>query len=573
MFKKRGMDLYEEDQYEEEMEDEEPAEDEEDASDDEIEEDDGEWEDTERGTAGKRQAVQDRPEDEEDRGAEEESGEAEQELSGETQEADSEGKSARRIARRKRRIRNQIIAYAVMLVIVAGLIFGAVLAGKQLIRFVDSRKQTEEPPQEETPQDVVEVNAPTTTPEPEPTPEVNPVDEVAWYYINQMTTEEKVAGLFFVTPESMMEGVSQAVMAGGKTQEALDRYAVGGIIYFGQNIQSRDQITDMLAGTQEMSRYPLFFGVDEEGGTVARVADALSDVENPGGASELGASGDSEQAYQAYYAIGSYLAQLGFNVDFAPVADIYDGSNQMFAERSFGTDADTVAAFAYQAVSGLQDNGISACVKHFPGHGGADADSHDGMAVDEATEEELLASDVAPFTMALSASPDFVMVSHVSLPNILADNTPASMSSDIVTRILRGQLGYDGIVITDAMDMGAVTDYYTSAEAAVNAINAGCDMILKPDNFAEAYQGVLDAVNSGEIPIDRIEQSLLRIYRVKCAGMTLADVPGALPAEEGAEGETPAEGQAEGEAGGETQGEDGAQAQDGGDAGLLPEEE
>ncbi|MCM1536964.1 MAG: beta-N-acetylhexosaminidase [bacterium] len=448
----------------------------------------------------------------------------------------SEERSAKRVVRRKRRIRNQIIAYIVLLLIVAGLACGAVFVGKQLVRLIDSR-QPDEPVEEDVPPtEVIAVNSPTVTPEPEPEPEVNPVDEVARYYIDQMTTEEKVAGLFFVTPESMMENVSQAVRAGAKTQEALGRYAVGGIIYFGSNIQSADQITEMLAGTQEMSKYPLFLGVDEEGGSVSRVADALSEVDNVGSARELGAAGDGGEVYIAYSGIGQYLTKYGFNVDFAPVADIYDGENSMFAERSFGTDADTVAMLVSQAVMGLQDNGISACVKHFPGHGSADADSHDGRATNEMTENNLMETEVVPFRMALEANPDFVMVSHISVPGITWDYTPASMSSDIVTRILRMQLGYEGIIITDAMDMGAVTTYYTSAQAAVDAINAGCDMILKPDNFKEAYQGVLDAVNNGEISIERIEESLMRIYRVKCAGMTIADVTGGAEADGEPEG-------------------------------------
>ncbi|MCM1102722.1 MAG: beta-N-acetylhexosaminidase [Clostridium sp.] len=464
----------------------------------------------------------------------------------------SEERSAKRVVRRKRRIRNQIIAYIVLLLIVAGLACGAFFVGKQLIRFIDSRQPAEPVEEDVTPQEVIAVNSPTVTPEPEPEPEVNPVDEVARYYIDQMTTEEKVAGLFFVTPESMMENVSQAVRAGAKTQEALGRYAVGGIIYFGSNIQSADQITEMLAGTLEMSKYPLFLGVDEEGGSVSRVADALSEVDNVGSARELGAAGDGGEVYIAYSGIGQYLTKYGFNVDFAPVADIYDGENSMFAERSFGTDADTVAMLVSQAVMGLQDNGISACVKHFPGHGSADADSHDGRATNEMTENNLMETEVVPFRMALEANPDFVMVSHISVPGITWDYTPASMSSDIVTRILRMQLGYEGIIITDAMDMGAVTTYYTSAQAAVDAINAGCDMILKPDNFKEAYQGVLDAVNNGEISIERIEESLMRIYRVKCAGMTITDVTGGAGAdgepEGGADGaESPEGGEADAE--------------------------
>lgn len=586
MFGKKKMDLYEDEQYEEEFDEieEEPDAEEmyEEEADDEV-----------YGEEPDEEAVYDKEADvdevygeeaddesvyEEEADADEtyEDGETGEVYADDGMEDDdkkdySEERSAKRVVRRKRRIRNQIIAYIVMLILVAAFICGAVYGGKRLVRFIQDGRASEPVEEDVPPQEVIEVNAPTVTPEPEPEPEVNPVDEVARYYIDQMTTEEKVAGLFFVTPESIMENVTQAVRAGAKTQEALDLYAVGGLIYFGSNIQSAEQITEMLAGTQDMSKYPLFLGVDEEGGDVSRVASALSEVDNVGSARELGAAGDGGQVYLAYSEIAQYLSRYGFNVNFAPVGDIYDGENSMFADRSFGTDAETVATLVSQAVMGLQDNGISACVKHFPGHGSTDADSHNGRATNDMTEENLLATEVIPFRMALESDPDFMMVSHISLPGITWDYTPASMSSDVVTRILRMQLGYEGIIITDAMDMGAITTYYTSAQAAIDAINAGCDMILKPDNFKEAYQGVLDAVNNGEISIERIEESLMRIYRVKCKGMSLSDVTGGGESPEGTSGDGGAE-NPEG-----ADGDGGAGNPDGdGDAdteNLLPQEE
>ncbi len=595
MFGKKKMDLYEDEQYEEEFDEieEEPDAEEmyEEEADDEV-----------YGEEPDEEAVYDKEADvdevygeeaddesvyEEEADAEEtyEDGETGEVYADDGMEDDdkkdySEERSAKRVVRRKRRIRNQIIAYIVMLILVAAFICGAVYGGKRLVRFIQDGRASEPVEEDVPPQEVIEVNAPTVTPEPEPEPEVNPVDEVARYYIDQMTTEEKVAGLFFVTPESIMENVTQAVRAGAKTQEALDLYAVGGLIYFGSNIQSAEQITEMLAGTQDMSKYPLFLGVDEEGGDVSRVASALSEVDNVGSARELGAAGDGGQVYLAYSEIAQYLSRYGFNVNFAPVGDIYDGENSMFADRSFGTDAETVATLVSQAVMGLQDNGISACVKHFPGHGSTDADSHNGRATNDMTEENLLATEVIPFRMALESDPDFMMVSHISLPGITWDYTPASMSSDVVTRILRMQLGYEGIIITDAMDMGAITTYYTSAQAAIDAINAGCDMILKPDNFKEAYQGVLDAVNNGEISIERIEESLMRIYRVKCKGMSLSDVTGGGESPEGTSGDGGAENPegADGDGGaGNPDGDGGAGNPDGdGDAdteNLLPQEE
>lgn len=312
MFGKKKMDLYEDEQYEEEF--------------DEIEEEpdaeemyEEETDDEAYGEEPDEEAVYDKEADvdevygeeaddesvyEEEADADEtyEDGETGEVYADDGMEDDdkkdySEERSAKRVVRRKRRIRNQIIAYIVMLILVAAFICGAVYGGKRLVRFIQDGRASEPVEEDVPPQEVIEVNAPTVTPEPEPEPEVNPVDEVARYYIDQMTTEEKVAGLFFVTPESIMENVTQAVRAGAKTQEALELYAVGGLIYFGSNIQSAEQITEMLAGTQDMSKYPLFLGVDEEGGDVSRVASALSEVDNVGSARELGAAGDGGQVY------------------------------------------------------------------------------------------------------------------------------------------------------------------------------------------------------------------------------------------------------------------------------------
>lgn len=341
------------------------------------------------------------------------------------------------------------------------------------------------------------------------------VEEKARYYVSKMTTEEKVAGLFFVHPEVINGGLQ----ADESTKAALSRYPVGGVIYFGNNIQSEAQLTSLLAKTKEYSKYPIFLGVDEEGGRVARVAQAFDSVQNTGDAASLGASGDPASAYGAYSKIGAYLTKYGFNVDFAPVADIYNESNSMFEKRSFGKDAKLVSDYVYQAVKGLQDKGISACAKHFPGHGSTKGDSHNGMAVSMLTMDELLSRELLPFKSAMSASVDFIMMGHISLPNVLPDNTPATLSYDIITGILRNKLGYNGIVITDAMRMSAVSTMYSSADAAVMAIKAGCDMVLMPVDFNEAYQGVLNAVYSGEISIERIDESLMRIYRVKCRNM------------------------------------------------------
>ena len=181
-----------------------------------------------------------------------------------------------------------------------------------------------------------------------------------------MTLEQKVAGLFFVTPEQLT-GVGQAVQAGEGTQEALATWPVGGLIYFKQNIQSEEQLREMLANTASYSTFPIFLGVDEEGGRVARVADALG-LENVGPMADIGSTGDVQAAYTANQTIGTYLASYGFNVDFAPVADVLTNEdNAVIGDRAFSGDPQTVADMVAGAVEGLQSAGVSACLKHFSG--------------------------------------------------------------------------------------------------------------------------------------------------------------------------------------------------------------
>lgn len=168
-----------------------------------------------------------------------------------------------------------------------------------------------------------------------------------------------------------------------------------------------------------------------------------------------------------------------------------------------------------KSVEGLQEGGVSACLKHFPGLGSVDEDSHEGMAVSEKSLEDFEASDFLSFQAGIDAGADLVMVGHLSVPNITGDNTPCTLSEKMITEVLRGQMGFDGVVITDSMSMNAITDYYTADEAAVKALQAGADMILMPEDFETAYQGVLDAVNNGILTEDRINESLVRVYRVK----------------------------------------------------------
>lgn len=339
--------------------------------------------------------------------------------------------------------------------------------------------------------------------------------------VSAMTLEQKVAQLFIVTPEALVKGVSQVTQAGDMTREGVAAHPVGGIVYFAQNLLDPEQTTTMLANVKQFyadsGNVAPFVAVDEEGGTVVRVAgnEAFA-VQDVGDASALGNAGDTEAAKRAAEQIADYLAPLGFNLDFAPVADVVNPlRSDTMGLRSFSSDAAVAANMVRAEVEGFRDQKMLCCAKHFPGIGAAAGDSHEGAITIEATNEELETVDLVPFRAAIEAGVPMIMVGHVNLPNVVGDGVPASLNSAIVQGILRDSLGYTGVVVTDSLSMGAITNYYTPAEAAVAALKAGCDIPLMPERFDEAYQGVLDAVQAGELTEERLDESLIRILTAK----------------------------------------------------------
>ena len=339
-------------------------------------------------------------------------------------------------------------------------------------------------------------------------------------YLEEMTLEEKVAQLFIIHPEAILD-VGTAVAAGDATREAIDKYPVGGFIYFGENLQSKEQTQEMLRNVQaystERTGFPAFLSVDEEGGAVARVAGTGNfDVPDIGDMADIGAAGDVDAAKQVGEDIGSYLAELGFNLDFAPVADVLSNpENTVVRKRSFGSDPELVSDMAIAVSDGLEEKGLLSAYKHFPGHGATSADTHKGYAYTDKTLEELEACELIPFQRCIADGAKIIMAAHISVPNVTGDDTPTSLSKTMVTDILREKMGYTGLVVTDAMNMGAITEEYTSAEAAVKALQAGVDVVLMPENYQQAYQGVLDAVADGTLTEERIDESVTRILTVK----------------------------------------------------------
>ncbi len=338
--------------------------------------------------------------------------------------------------------------------------------------------------------------------------------------LSSMSLEEKVAQLFLITPEALT-GAGTVTQAGEATRAALEQYPVGGLIYFQGNIVSEQQVTDMITRQQQFSQerigLPLLISVDEEGGQVTRVASCANiDVPKFEDTAQIGASGDSSKAHASGQAIGSYLSRMGFNLDFAPVADtLTNPDNTVVKRRSYGSDPQTVAEMAVQNLKGLESQGVYGCIKHFPGHGATLGDTHNGYAYTDKSWEDLKASDLIPFQRCIAEGVSFVMVGHISLPQAIGDDVPASCSQTAIQGYLRGELGYQGIVLTDALNMGAIVDQYSSAQAAIKAFQAGSDMLLMPADFRSAYQGVLDAVNQGSISQERLNESVTRILKIK----------------------------------------------------------
>ncbi len=339
--------------------------------------------------------------------------------------------------------------------------------------------------------------------------------------ISNMTAEAKVAQLFFITPEQLT-GVGTVTAFGDKSVSSYKENPVGGIIYNSQNFADPSQTKEMLSKANDCSKevtgLPLFIGIDEEGGRILRLAanDAFGLEKTPSMA-ELSGEGVEDAIYHAADTIGAYLSEYGFNVDFAPVADVItEPENTVIGDRSFGTDPALVSKLSVDYMNGLHNNRILSCFKHFPGHGGTKGDTHEGYDSSERSLDELRSAELLPFIDGIANNTDFIMTAHISLPNISeTEGKPATLSSFLLTDILRNELGYNGILITDALNMGAIADNYESGEAASSAFLAGCDMLLMPSDYKAAYKAVLDKVNSGEISEERLNQSLYRIIKAK----------------------------------------------------------
>lgn len=326
-----------------------------------------------------------------------------------------------------------------------------------------------------------------------------------------MSLRDKVCQMMFVRPESIT-GIDVVTAAGDTTKAALEKYPVGGIVYFAQNMESKDQVKEMIDNSQSYSKVGLFISTDEEGGMVNRLMNTVGTtyIDSMYNYKDEG----TQKAHDNAYTIASDMAALGFNMDFAPVADVWSNpDNTVIGERAYSDDYSQAAELVGSAVKGFEDGGVMCTLKHFPGHGDTAEDSHYSSAYVRRTKDEIMADEMQPFTAGIDAGAEFVMVGHLIVPDI--DELPATLSYKITTEMLRNEMRFEGIAITDSLAMSSIADNYGVGESAVMSIKAGIDMLLDPTDIDTAIDAVVQAVESGDITEDRIDESVRRILTLK----------------------------------------------------------
>lgn len=334
--------------------------------------------------------------------------------------------------------------------------------------------------------------------------EKEPIDDK----INSMTLDEKIG-------QMIITGFN-----GSEYNDDMDRlineYKVGGVILFARNIEDSNQMIDLTRALQENNNnLPLFISIDEEGGRVSRLPD---DVEKFPSAFTIGLINNQQTAYENGKEIGYTLKRLGINLDYAPVLDIYSNENNtVIGDRAFSKEESIVSTMGIATMEGIEDADIIPVVKHFPGHGDTEVDSHYGLPIVYKTLEELRNFEFIPFVKAIESGCDVIMVSHIILNEVDSSN-PASLSKIVISDLLRKDLEFDKVVITDDMSMGAITYIMSIEEACIKSIEAGCDILL----LGNAYEEIEQVINSiklklynGEISEEQINKSVKRILELK----------------------------------------------------------
>ena len=343
--------------------------------------------------------------------------------------------------------------------------------------------------------------------------------------MEEMSDEEKVGQLFILAVRHTAYG-KPALEMDSYLSSLMERYRPGGIILFSINYETPDQTKSLISSLQAHSRLPLFICTDEEGGKVSRLGKKKEmDVYPLPPAREIASLGSPAICEEAAYTLGLDLIELGFNVNMAPVADVSraGAAGRVIGSRSFSKDPETASVMTAAAVSGFTRAGIASIVKHFPGHGNVTGDSHNGFVRSLSSSDEFHSIDFEPFRAGIESGVPFLMMGHIAAPTLTGNDIPASLSPVLQQEIVRKELGFEGLIITDAMDMGAIKNNYSPGEAAVKAVNAGVDIILIPENPQEARDAILKALKDGSISRSRLDESVQRILRLKMEQLILPD--------------------------------------------------
>ena len=345
--------------------------------------------------------------------------------------------------------------------------------------------------------------------------------------LRKMTLREKVGQLFFVRPEALDPDIHwenpPTDLAPLKLQEVNEKmkqqnksYPVGGIILYDWNINDEAQLAKFLPQLKALNGKPLIC-IDEEGGRVARLANNPNfHVKKYESMAAIGATGNPANAYECGNTIGTYLKKYGFDIDFAPVADVNTNpDNIIIGKRAFSDDPAVAAPMVVNYLQGLKDAGIVGCIKHFPGHGDVKTDTHYGYAQTQKTWAEMLSCEMVTFRAGINWGCQLVMTAHIGAPKVIGSDIPSTMSSVMLQNKLRGELGYRNIIVTDALEMGAITKQYTNVDAVLGCLQAGVDIVLCPKEYAEVFDAVVKAVENGTISETRLNDSVRRILMLK----------------------------------------------------------
>ncbi|MGQ8873678.1 beta-N-acetylhexosaminidase [Paenibacillus sp. TSA_86.1] len=326
---------------------------------------------------------------------------------------------------------------------------------------------------------------------------------------------------------SLRDKIGQMLLCGfhgtepeGAVETLLQRYPIGGIVYFARNVVSPEQVERLSGGLQNIAQVsgnvPLWIAIDQEGGMVARITEGIALMP---GQMAIAAAGSVQDAYEAARISGMELRSMGINMNFAPVLDVNNNANNpVIGVRSFGESEEKVAEFGAATIAGFQNAGIAATAKHFPGHGDTDTDSHLDLPVITHDRARVNRVELAPFRAAIAEDVDAMMSAHIYFPALEPERLPVTLSHSVLTGLLRKELGYEGIIVTDCMEMNAIAVHYGTVDAAVMAVEAGADIVLISHTAQlqmEAFDALIHAVDSGRISERRINESVTRLLTFK----------------------------------------------------------